>query len=475
MTSWEHLQNTNSRITQKINHFRKSVSANSKTVESSQYDFYIEDSRIQIIENDNFTTYTFFVVRDSPLPNILENYTYKAYNDGTYEQFLLKYHYTTHENGELIFDTDILEIETLNDEGIIFNRSGCLPEFVEVLNDVVCTHNTVCTSPDQHEVGDICFCGTTDPTCEPAGSLSCEYEYIWTYQGCGGGNSIPDPNDPGNNTGSGSNNDNPGYVLTPGVPVEDPRPIWEPITSCINGLKAIGQTDNTTIDTEILSQLNLSIAEWGVINNNLQNNNCSEQAQQETIEELLDLFIECVDNGNCSSSDCELIIDFEIGCSTLLIFEQDYKTRMSASEKQIFESMSRISQLGYLANAQKATWKSIELFPNSQRNGKRDAFRHAYWNALNVILLGDNLAESLASAHEDQPADYTYSYKETQMDLFNNEVGRSKHSWFFDGFSSLPDSILYSITNEELRYLSHLQGGASSGLATDQSQLIPTN
>lgn len=128
-----------------------------------------------------------------------------------------------------------------------------------------------------------------------------------------------------------------------------------------------------------------------------------------------------------------------IGASNSNI-EQDYKNRMSVSEKQIFESMSRFNQLGYLANAQKATWKSEELFLNSQRNGKGDAFRHAYWNALNVILLGDNLAESLASAHEDQPADYPYSYKETQMDLFNNEVGRSKHSWIFDGFASLPDS-----------------------------------
>ncbi|MBU2923104.1 hypothetical protein KO504_17290 [Winogradskyella psychrotolerans] len=161
--------------------------------------------------------------------------------------------------------------------------------------------------------------------------------------------------------------------------------------------------------------------------------------------------------------------------NSLILFEQDYKSRMSVSEKQIFESMSRFNQLGYLANAQKATWKSEELFPNSLRNGKGDAFRHAYWNALNVILLGDNLAESLATAHEDQPPTYTYSYKETQMDLFNNEVGRSKHSWFSDGFSSLTNSILNSITNGELRYLSHLQGGGSSGLATYQSQLIPTN
>jgi hypothetical protein len=156
----------------------------------------------------------------------------------------------------------------------------------------------------------------------------------------------------------------------------------------------------------------------------------------------------------------------------LFEFEQDYKNRMSASEKAIFDSMSRFNQLGYLLNAQKATWRAEDLFPNSLYNGKGDAFRHAYWNGLNVILLGQNLAESLTTAHEDKPPEYPYSYKEKQMDLFNNEVGRNRYNFLSDGFSSLEQSILDALNTGQLRYLNNLD---FYNQATSSSQLIPTN
>ena len=159
-------------------------------------------------------------------------------------------------------------------------------------------------------------------------------------------------------------------------------------------------------------------------------------------------------------------------------FNQDYKNIMSATERAIFNSMPKRKQMGYLFNAQKATWKSEELFPGSLYNGKGDAFRHAYFNGLNSILLGTSLAESLATAHEDKPAPpgYTNYFKEVQMDLFNNQVGRDRHNWFFGGgYSSLTESILDALNSGLLRYLSHLQGGGNSGRATNNSQLIPTN
>lgn len=126
-------------------------------------------------------------------------------------------------------------------------------------------------------------------------------------------------------------------------------------------------------------------------------------------------------------------------------------------------------------NGQKATWEAEELFPNSLYNGSGDAFRHAYFNGLNAILLGISLAESLATAHEDEPFTYPNHFKERQMDLFNNEVGRTKIDWFYDGYGSLTESILDAMSNGELRYLSNLLGGGSSGRATNLSQLTPTN
>ncbi|MFS4456722.1 DUF6973 domain-containing protein [Maribacter sp. 2304DJ31-5] len=179
--------------------------------------------------------------------------------------------------------------------------------------------------------------------------------------------------------------------------------------------------------------------------------------------------------GGGVNTDCIILknLAINVNCNDIIRFEQDYKNRMAASEKAIFESMSRAQQLGYLFNAQKASWKAKELFPNSLRNGKGDAFRHAYWNGLNEILLGDALATNLATAHEDKPPIYAYSNKEKQMDLFNNSVGRSRSNWLSNGYSSLSESILDAMSNGELRYLSHLHGGISR--ATNQSQLIPTN
>ena len=166
------------------------------------------------------------------------------------------------------------------------------------------------------------------------------------------------------------------------------------------------------------------------------------------------------------------LVDFEKGKFLSSSFEQDYKNRMSNDERLIFDTLNFTQQFSYLANAQYATWKSEELFPNSLYNGKGDAFRHAYWNAANVIDLGYQLTEDLTTAHENVPPSYPYHYKEKNMDLFNNEVGRSRWNFFQDGFATLEASIYYAILNGLLKYLNNL---GPDGRATILSILIPTN
>lgn len=156
-------------------------------------------------------------------------------------------------------------------------------------------------------------------------------------------------------------------------------------------------------------------------------------------------------------------------------FNQEYKNKMSISERIIFNNVSKIKQMGYLFNAQKATWRAKFLYPNSLHNGKGDAFRHAYFNGLNAFLLGEALAESLATAHENKPFKYSNEYKEKQMDLFNNEVGRNRKNFFQDGFNSLEESVLEAMEYGLLRYLSDLEGGHSFGRATPSSVLTLSN
>lgn len=83
--------------------------------------------------------------------------------------------------------------------------------------------------------------------------------------------------------------------------------------------------------------------------------------------------------------------------------------------------------------------------------------RHAFWNALCTVRLGDALTKELTTAHESDPLDpnYIYHYKESEMDLFNNEQGRQ----IAYGSGKLYQLIENALSNGELKYLKPL--GAS--------------
>ncbi len=60
--------------------------------------------------------------------------------------------------------------------------------------------------------------------------------------------------------------------------------------------------------------------------------------------------------------------------------------------------------------------------PWQGNDGHRDAFRHAYWNALMTQQYGENWTRAFATAHEGGPGN---TANREAMDLYNNEVGRS--------------------------------------------------
>ncbi|KAF1813771.1 hypothetical protein P152DRAFT_291730 [Eremomyces bilateralis CBS 781.70] len=70
--------------------------------------------------------------------------------------------------------------------------------------------------------------------------------------------------------------------------------------------------------------------------------------------------------------------------------------------------------------ADTAAAEAGNLYPQSSlHNGKGDAFRHCYWNALMVIEIGGSDAKSIADNHEQGS-----SGREKDMDLKNNASGR---------------------------------------------------
>ncbi|KAF2432311.1 hypothetical protein EJ08DRAFT_648359 [Tothia fuscella] len=64
-----------------------------------------------------------------------------------------------------------------------------------------------------------------------------------------------------------------------------------------------------------------------------------------------------------------------------------------------------------------------QLFPTSTHNGKGDAFRHCYWNALMTIHMGEGKAKIFGDMHENGTPNNPP--REKAMDLANNARGRS--------------------------------------------------
>ena len=116
-------------------------------------------------------------------------------------------------------------------------------------------------------------------------------------------------------------------------------------------------------------------------------------------------------------------------------------------------------------------------------NGKQDAFRHAFFNAINTrdvpprlfgpgAATGSSIVRKFAIAHESEVPPQLQLEKE--MDLFNNEVGIS-YCWncWTTSNSSISNAILNKLNDGELRYLSPLTSDWQ--IIPGQTQLKPTN
>ncbi len=81
--------------------------------------------------------------------------------------------------------------------------------------------------------------------------------------------------------------------------------------------------------------------------------------------------------------------------------EQDHGGLMSEEEKGIYDDTSLSDKINYLRSASTAWDKTIDLFGDLECgtiNGIGDAFRHAYWKALSVMVLSVELTGQLTTA-----------------------------------------------------------------------------
>lgn len=97
--------------------------------------------------------------------------------------------------------------------------------------------------------------------------------------------------------------------------------------------------------------------------------------------------------------------------------------RLSRKEKSFVLWDIRFYKLGVVeTNAKTAQDAAKDYYPAEKGKGdKRDAFRHALWQALNVQSVGEELTRDWANAHEYETRQD--ELMDMYMDVHNNEVG----------------------------------------------------
>lgn len=175
--------------------------------------------------------------------------------------------------------------------------------------------------------------------------------------------------------------------------------------------------------------------------------------------------------------------------------------RLTAAEKAL---VKKYPTHAYMISKNKpvAENETISIFGQNGLNDKSDAFRHAFFNAMNRRDLGldpmtlENIAKLFSDAHESEVP--SQLQKEKDMDLWNNNIGHMVGNVMFPIFtsnSSLSSDVLTKLTNGELRYLKpveptpppgsnglnndfwHINGNPQLGRhgITSATQLTPTN
>lgn len=131
------------------------------------------------------------------------------------------------------------------------------------------------------------------------------------------------------------------------------------------------------------------------------------------------------------------------------------------AEEKILIKMYPLQAYLISKNAEKAQLETINQFSRNGLNDKSDAFRHAYFQALNTQSVGAEITKLFSNAHESETPPLLNLEK--QMDLFNNQVGIN----YADTYSticscnSLSLAIVEALLKGELQYLSPLDFVAS--------------
>ncbi len=131
-----------------------------------------------------------------------------------------------------------------------------------------------------------------------------------------------------------------------------------------------------------------------------------------------------------------------------LAVDQDYN-RLTQAEKDLVKLFPAEAYL-ISKNVNVATSETVTQFGRNGLNDKSDAFRHAYFQAINTGSVGATITKLFSDAHESEVP--TILVLEKDMDLFNNQVGIN-YAVDNPSTTSLSLPIMDALIRGELRYL----------------------
>lgn len=264
-----------------------------REIYNEEYGFTIETDYVKYVEDfeTGSHSYSFPLTRDIPEDDKLENLVFQSNDLGTYDAFIVKYGFTKEEY-------EFLEIEQLENlstkySSIVFDDIDLPDKDSERISlQFVCIEVWVEVNNTSNDNGNLDGSTPVFTDIWVLEGMDCEWQTTGGGDGNGGNDGPPPPGDYNDNTTNGTNTTG-GGTTNPQYPfISSPTTIqpWQEVLECMNSVLQVGNTDNTTLTDSTIQWLQNHKSEAGQINQFLEQNSCSEEAQElvDDFEDVLD-------------------------------------------------------------------------------------------------------------------------------------------------------------------------------------------
>ena len=445
----------------------------SRGVYSEEFDAVIDTSNIVLIEKNNTKSITIKIIDEDPIKD--ENIVLLTTNQNNYTAYKTEY---------ILSQQEIL---TLNQGQNITNKTPSAVTNLETQNRsisnscfdfnvytvLMCRDSNGNAIYTQGNLGDNCvgmsfevdyFILSINANC-----LSSNGGFSWNpVNGTGNNNNNNNNNRANDNNGgvsSGNDYGGGGFSGTGGLPNNN-NPLNTDseflTTPLLSSSTSIGRLLNFLTENQanfffhgLDGEAQISILNY--INENTDENGVVNSQAREFVKELMDEL-------------ANISIDYYPGKEDLFPFEWwnddalieqylqgPYESwrNISSEEKRLTKSFPTIAYKLY-KNKDIAFQKTFQYFGNVPQvlNGKPDAFRHAFFQAINTVSVRKYFTELFANAHESEVP--TIWSLEKEMDIYNNEIGMNLIEFTHPNWSNtnqIATEILNMLNNGELIYL----------------------